>query len=273
VIGGMKHRWRHKIKPPLNQIWRRATVAFRKQPDFVIIGVQGGGTTSMYSWLKSHPDFREAERKELRYFDRNYKKGPKWYRAQFPLARKGIITGEATPYTFMHPLAGERMARDLPASTVIIMMVRNPADRALSRYRRSLALGEETEDVERAFELEPERMEAALPLAITGQVTDHANLSYVSGGLYVTYLRQLQEHLGPNRVEVFELEDLVRSGETRNTLLARIGLSPHDEPFPYRNSFTQSQDDNADVKQRLEEYFRPYNEELFTMLGRRLWGQ
>ncbi len=90
-------------------------------PVFIIIGASRSGTTSLYDWLTSHPDVSAATRKELHYFtDRNYHKGPRWYRSQFPLARPGRITGESTPQMLYHPLSPERAAADLPATTRFI---------------------------------------------------------------------------------------------------------------------------------------------------------
>jgi len=53
-------------------------------PDFIIIGVQKGGTTSLYNYLIKHPNIEPSFRKEVHFFDHNYNRGFNWYRAFFP---------------------------------------------------------------------------------------------------------------------------------------------------------------------------------------------
>src|SRR5581483_4847486 len=103
-------------------------------PDFVILGTQRGGTTSLYRWLVSHPDVAPAMKKEVHYFDDHYHHGLRWYRAHFPVRRAGRITGESSPYMLFHPLAPERAAADLPDRTRFIVLLREPAESAISQY-------------------------------------------------------------------------------------------------------------------------------------------
>jgi sulfotransferase family protein len=255
---------------------RRATVPLRPLPDFVIMGMQGCGTTSTYAWLSEHPQIRPAAKKELHYFDFHYDRGMTWYRSQFPFLRKGMITGEATPYLFLHPLAPARVARDLPDSTTFILLLRDPADRAISRYHRAVSRGKEPETLERALALEGERLAADEDAVMSGAISrGHQKYSYVTGGLYATLLRQWHQHVAPERIVTFESEALFRSAEVRSDLLTALGVGPHDVEFPFRNSSapTEKVDADAAIREQLREYFRPHNEELFELLGRRFWGQ
>jgi sulfotransferase family protein len=265
VASRRQQRWRQKV--------RKATVRYRTLPDFVIIGVQGCGTTSAYAWLSGHPQVRPAREKEIHYFDRHYEQGERWYRSQFPLVKKHTITGEATPYLFLHPLVPERVARDLPPSTPLILLLRNPADRAISRYRRAVAQGNETETLERALALEPERLAAAHEAVMLGRRSAHETLSYVTGGHYAKLLRDWHRHVGTDRIVTFESEQLLHSDSERQDLLDLLGLAPYDAAFPVINTYATAVDEFAQERLQLEEYFRPHNEELFELLGRRLWGQ
>ncbi len=49
--------------------------SFRKLPDFVIIGTQKGGTSSLYNYLSQHPDTQLLHPKEVHYYDMNYNRG------------------------------------------------------------------------------------------------------------------------------------------------------------------------------------------------------
>src|SRR3989475_12849627 len=79
----------------------------RLLPDYLIIGTQRGGTTSLYKYLVQHPDTAHALTKELRFFDQNFERGLGWYRSRFPSAghrdhvrrARGtrLVVGEASP--------------------------------------------------------------------------------------------------------------------------------------------------------------------------------
>ena len=102
----------------------RMTQSARMQPAFLIVGAQRCGTTSMFKTLRQHPAVLAPPlQKGIHYFDKNYDEGPGWYRSHFPLRaaarlrNKGSgtpITGESSPYYMFHPLAADRIARDLP---------------------------------------------------------------------------------------------------------------------------------------------------------------
>ena len=68
----------------LNKI-RIFSGSFRTYPDFIIIGSQKCGTTSLYDYICKHPDVYPAITKQIHYFDFNYEMKDRWYRAFFPL--------------------------------------------------------------------------------------------------------------------------------------------------------------------------------------------
>src|SRR5437764_6513123 len=91
-----------------SQIYRTMTNEVRLLPDFLIIGGQRCGTSSLYYYLTEHPGIISASTKEIHFFDDFYTKGLDWYRAQFPtvgykkyienVRRHHFLTGEASPY-------------------------------------------------------------------------------------------------------------------------------------------------------------------------------
>jgi hypothetical protein len=118
----------------------------RLLPDFVIIGAAKAGTTSLYGWLSKHPYVAPASQKEVHYFDYNSYRGLDWYRQHFPLEReraefasehgRPFVTGEASPSYISHDWAPQRAARALPGAKLLVML-RNPIDRAYSQYQMS----------------------------------------------------------------------------------------------------------------------------------------
>ena len=259
----------------LEALGRRATADVRLDPRFVIIGAQRAGTTSLYTWLCSHRHVEATRLGEMHYFDRNYDKGRRWYRSQYPLARRGRVSGETSPYLLFHPAAPERVARDLPASTVFIALLRDPVQRALSHYWHERRMGTETEPLATALELEPSRLAADGAEMAHGADGDpgyaHRHFSYVARGEYAPQLQRWFEHVGRDRVVVVESERLFRDRAASAAVLDRLGLEPMDVPLPALNAATRADADTDAVVAALARRFASSNEELFELLGRRLW--
>ena len=172
-------------------IWRRWRAARRRVlPSFLILGTQKGGTTSLYRWLGQHPQVVEASRKEVHYFDINYSKGESWYRSHFPRPRDlgdGQITGEGSPYYMCHPHAPARIARLLPNAPLIVLL-RNPVERAISHYFHSQRNGREPLPIEQAMAQEEPRIEAEFArMRADGRYISRAHRwhSYKARGRYV----------------------------------------------------------------------------------------
>lgn len=136
--GALTRTWRSA-----DTSWRRATAGLRPWPDIMIIGAQRGGTTSMRKWLGAHPGARVFQLGEAHFFDNYYDRGERWYRAQFPTGLRRQRRVESSPYMLFHPLAPQRAASDLPPSTQFVVLLREPASRALSQYRRERSKGRE----------------------------------------------------------------------------------------------------------------------------------
>ena len=95
---------------------RRPTASLRATPDFLIVGAQRAGTTSLYRYLAEHPAVAPPIRKEIQYFSLHHGRGDQWYRSHFPVAGRDRRTFEATPYYLLHPAAPARLVFRPPAS-------------------------------------------------------------------------------------------------------------------------------------------------------------
>jgi hypothetical protein len=195
----------------------RLTAPARMTPSFLIVGAQRCGTTSMYKTLSQHPMVLPAVlHKGAHYFDTGYGHGPAWYRGHFPLqvtARRAApapgrlpITGESSPYYLFHPLAGQRIATDLPGVRLLVLL-RDPVERAYSAHTHETARGFETEPFEKALELEPARLageEAKLIADPAYQSYSHQHHAYVTRGRYADQLRRLAGLVGRDRMHVVD---------------------------------------------------------------------
>lgn len=268
-------------------VHRRATAGARVLPDFLIIGAQKGGTTSLYEQLCASPAVLRARDKELHYFDwyYNYGRGPGWYRACFPTRRalaaanggRGGVTGEASPYYLFHPLAPERIAAALPQVRVIVML-RNPVERAISQYNHAVRAGFEKRSLEAAFRDEVRDTKALTERIIQDPTFDHQNhemCSYLSQGIYAPQLRRWMERVPRERMLIIQSESYFADpvGIARQ-VFEFLGVSAPAE-IPEEPLNVGGYDNTVPLAtiSRLEGFFDPHNAELFELIGRRFaWG-
>lgn len=257
---------------------RSVTAPLRALPDFAIIGAQKAGTTSLYAYLSAHPQVLPAARKEVHFFDREYPRGELWYRSMFPLRaslrpRAGArpITGEATPYYLFHPLAAERAAGLLPRARLIVVL-RDPVERAWSHYRHEVAAGREALEFAAALDAEAERL-AGADLAVragdTGPAaTRHRAFSYAARGMYADQLATWLACFPRERLLVLFAEDLFGKPErTWRTAVEFLGLTPGRPPaFEVHNPGRQAGMDAAS-RARLDAVFAEPNRQLAALLG------
>jgi hypothetical protein len=124
-------------------------------PNFLIIGAMKSGTSSLYHYLRSHPQVFMPRIKELNFFqqDSKWRRGVGWYAKQFRNAGpNALAVGEASPgYTrYPHfPGVPERIAAHLP-DVRLIYVVRDPIERIRSHYQHSVIGERETNPVSRA---------------------------------------------------------------------------------------------------------------------------
>ena len=154
-------------------------------PDYLVIGAQKAGTTSLYRYMISHPMIRPASDKQVHYFDFNYDKPFDWYRSQFPAGSgNGLVTGEATPYYIFHPDAARRVRLVLP-DVKIVALLRNPIDRACSHYMHEIKNGTESLSFEDAVEAEEGRLrgeEDKICEGVNYYSYNHVKFSYLARG-------------------------------------------------------------------------------------------
>jgi hypothetical protein len=243
-------------------------------PGIVIIGAQRGGTTSLHTWLCSHPEVAPGIVKEVHYFDGGYAKGERWYRSHFFVNSRSRTQVEASPYMLYHPLAAVRAGRDLPEATRFVVLLREPAERALSHYQFQRKKGRESETFARALELEESRLEGAEETVARGERSRaHRLFSYRSRGLYAEQLTRWFAAVGRERILIMESERLFGDPSAQAELLNSLDLSPMATPFPALNATAGPSPDDAATRDRLRGSFDADNEALFDLLGRRFWAR
>lgn len=169
-------------------------------PDFLGIGTQKGGTTSLHRWLSNHPQVFLPACKEVHYFDLQYNKEIKWYSSQFNEATDNQKVGEITPHYLFHPKAATRISRDLPEVKLIILL-RDPAERAISQMFHARQRGFERLQPNEAFEAEELRMSTGDPITMQRH-------SYVSRSRYLEQLERYEKHFKRQNMLIMKSEEI-----------------------------------------------------------------
>lgn len=253
-------------------------------PDFAVIGAAKCGTTFLYKRLTQHPYVEPAATKELHFFDLLFDEGTEWYRRFFPQPRckdgRRTITGEATPL-LAHHLAPERMADVVPQARLIVLL-RNPVDRAYSLYQHWRTRGVETLTFEAAIEGESASLRGTSPHEDYADLADPP-FEYLSRSVYVDQLVRWSEFFDREQMLVLKSEDFFeRQRETLKHVYEFLGLPDWEPDAPEQPSNESDKqkydrrkrnkgryDEKMDpaTRQRLEEFFEPHNRRLYKYLG------
>ena len=273
-----------------SQMYRRVTNRLRILPDFLIIGGERCGTSSLYYYLTEHPNIAAATSKETHFFDENFAKGPGWYHAQFPfffhkhyvehVLRQDFITGEGTPYYFLYPHAPKRVFELVP-HVKLIALLRNPVDRAFSKYWIELKAGFETWSFEDAIRGEQERLAGELEKMLRDEnYYSHSfrHFSYLTRGMYVDQLQNWLRFFPKEQVLILRSEDLYKDpAVVLKKTLAFLGVPNRELSKGYKNYRRPSKRGyrkkeappkmDPNMRDYLIEYFRPHNARLYDYLG------
>ena len=247
-------------------------------PNFIIIGGQKCGTTSLYRLLVQHPQVEGGALKEIHYFDNRFDKGIDWYRRQFPEPRwmngHKTITGEATPAYLFLPYIPERVKEAAP-EVRLIAILRNPVNRAYSHYHQKLRLGVETRSFEEAVGAEEARLRDRhdiMPGFEYAADSGRRLSSYLARGIYVDQLVRWSKLFDDEQLLVLKSEDFFgRREETVRRILGFLGLPEWTEPSGEVRNRGRSKSGYAPMepttRRRLEEFFEPHNQRLYEYLG------
>ena len=197
----------------LDGCWVAIVMLESRLPDFVGLGVQKGGTTTLHTLLAVHPQLMLPDSKELHFFSLHYGRGEQWYRQQFAAATPDQKCGEITPYYIFHPLVPERIQRCCPCARLIVLL-RDPVERALSQVFHSQRLGLEPLPLEQALAAEPERLKDAEDALKRGEShKSHQEHSYVARSRYEVQLQRYEQYFLPSQLWIGRSEDLFERPE------------------------------------------------------------
>ena len=252
-------------------------------PDVMLIGASKCGTSSMAAHLSSHPDCLPPFFKEVRYFDSSRITSLNDYKAHFPMAwrrrakerlsGRRVCVGDFSPTYFDSPHAPRRARELLGDNVKLILMLRNPVDRAFSQYRFQKGRGAECEATfEQALALEESRLrgeEEKLRADERYFSRKWVRFGYVARGRYLRFLENWHRHFDPSRLLIVCFEDFQASPQrVFDDVCDFLGLSRCEIARDIHNAGRVPETLSPATRARLLETFREPNRKLFAYLGR-----
>jgi hypothetical protein len=172
-------------------------------PNFLVVGAQKSGTTSLYNYLITHPDIYLPAQKETKFFvhERFYNQGISYYEQYFSEWHQERAVGEVDPEYMYVDESMNRMIRHLDFENMkFIFIFRNPIERAFSHYLMSYRRGLEPFTFEEAVALEAERIKKGF--------MENLRYSYVNRGFYLRQIDRFLKHTDRSNMLFLLTEDL-----------------------------------------------------------------
>lgn len=256
----------------------------RPLPDFLIIGTKRGGTTSLWRYLLQHPLvprlFPAWNTKTSHYFEENHHRGEAWFRSHFPTAKQRAAlerkhgappkVGEAAPLYMFHPLAAARVAQLMPWVRIIVLL-RDPVERAFSHWKERRGEGVEPLSFEDALAAEPDRTAGERARMIVdphyfSQPYDW--YAYRERGVYLDHLYPWLDRFDESQFLVLPSESLYASPATTYAqVLDFLNLPPLALPSYQAHNTRPGPAMNPATRAELAAFYAPHNAALAAHLN------
>jgi len=271
-----KHTFINRPKKVDPKLYHLLTSPFRYVPDFLIIGTQRGGTTSLFNYLAQHPQIIPSRRKEIHFFDYQFNKGFSWYKAYFPLKlfKSKKLAMEASPSYIFHPHTPKRIKSILP-DIKFILLLRNPIDRAYSQYLLAYANKVEQRPFSEVIRTEDTwfHIEHKKILADENYYSyDHHRRSFLNRGKYIIQIKNWLKWFSREQILILISEDFFNN-PLRTLSQICMFLEIDNISFDITKKLNKTlflKPMNKNDRLFLQKYYKPFNEELYEFLGKDL---
>lgn len=253
---------------------------FHILPNFVIIGAPRSGTSSLYYYLTQHPSIFSCKIKEPNYFAMYYDRSLNWYKTFFPTIwskfefekkqKTKFLTGEASTQYYWYPHVAKRVKKVLP-NIKLIMLMRNPIDRSFSQYQMEVQHGHEKLSFEEAIKNEKNRTENEHKKMLTDESyfsPKYTMYAYIEKSLYINYVKNWLKFFSKENFLFIQSETFYKQPLTIvNKIFEFLELPIMSVDTSKILKKYTIQTINPETRKRLAEYFKPFNEKLYSLIG------
>ncbi len=265
------------------KLYRKMTSRLRQLPDFIIIGAGRAGTTALYSYLIQHPLIAAASTDnnesvaDLHFFEYIISNNIQWYKSHFPILfsksnkhKNSFITGEYTSTYMYHPDVPKRIFNLLPKIKLIVIL-RNPIDKAYSTYQQQLRFGEYTTSFEDTINAEFRRIDLNKDFPeLNSNNYDFENFvaqNIIRHGVYADYLETWLKIFDRKQILILNSDDLKKSTkETLRRVFNFLNVSNYDIKDTSQVNVGKYPTINKITRKKLIEFFKPHNQRLNKLL-------
>ena len=253
------------------------TSSFRVLPDLLVIGAKRCGTTSLYEYLGQHPCIKKSSHDNIGFFNDNFHLGIDFYKSFFPTIfekkkviqkNKKFMTYDVTPFYIYHEKAPQRIHQILPNSKLIVIL-RNPIDRSYSNY----CMGDPREKrKKKTFEeviVDEKKILNKINKNNTDEYYNFVHSSMLARGFYAEQLENWFKIFPKDQILIIKSEEFAtETNKIMNNIFDFLGLphyNIHDDSKKNKNHYEVMK---KETRIDLIEFFRPYNEKLYSLIGR-----
>src|SRR6266513_649511 len=182
--------------------------------DFILVGTQKSGTTALHYFLSRHPNITMGDQQEIHFFDNDalFVSEPDYEQLHkhYPPLGPSTIAGDCTPSYIYHEPAAERIWK-YNAKIKLLILLRNPVDRAFAHWNMQRFRGREPLDFFDAVREEKTRITGAPAL-------EARRFAYVDRGFYGRQLARLFKFFPREQLKIVKFEDF--TGKQVETLVS-----------------------------------------------------
>ena len=238
------------------------------KPTFICIGVQKSGTTSLIKYLNKHPKIFMKEQ-EMHFFDEKPLTYSEIIQYEKQFNTDKLIVGEKTPsYNYLH-FAMDNIYTYNP-NIKLILILREPISRAFSQYNMTLSFRKKSlndvsdEQIIADFEKE-ERVKLSeiqqngnyyIARGKYDEILMHIFSKFKRENIYIGIAEEIKKNKQQHYNEVFKFlgaTEMININEDEDVHATEYG-----RPIP------------TILEKKLYDIFRPHNERLYEILGRRI---
>jgi len=197
--------------------------------NFICIGAQKAATTTLHDALKKHSLIYLPEEKEAKFFEEEmiYDKGyEKWYKENYSKAKFNQIIGLVNPELLFFSESAKRIKNEIGIGVKIIIVLRNPVDRAYSHFLMTKRRGLEDLSFEKALKQESSR-------SIKDNIFYKKHFSYIGRGRYFDQIQNYLKYFDEKNFLFLSYEEDIKKNLKRTLIKIQKFLNISIEPLDF----------------------------------------
>jgi len=200
--------------------WKRRKI---DKLDFILAGAQKCGTTALHYFLQKHPRITMGDQQETHFFDDDELFSATvdydLLHRHFPPIGRSTIAGECSPSYLYWKAAAERIWK-YNAQIKLLILLRNPVERAFAHWNMQRFKGREPLDFFDAVKEEKSRITGAPPL-------EARRFAYVDRGFYAQQLERFFQFFSREQIMIIKFDKFrQQQHETLDSIFSFLGVEP-----------------------------------------------